>query len=167
MEQLLDEYVQRLQQMPPFTLSQLDGDKVVPWWTVADVVKDLVIHEQTLGYQVQIVSGEINKWHRLAAGQRRIWQVQERHYRVWRDKFYLEAINPEGKPDDWKKPSEKQVESMYRAHKDYAKYNRAIEEAEEAYNCCLGVVEALRAKRDMLRSYVLKNRDDGSAILTA
>ena len=161
MEPVLDEYVQRLQNLSPFNIYKINADgSVEPWWEVTSAITaDLVIYEQTLGHQVQIISGEINKWHRLKAQCYRVWQIEERGYRVWRDRFYLNAIDPEGKEDGWKKPTEKAIEAMYRTSDEYATWNARIERAQEAHDSCDAIVEALRAKRDMLKTYVLSSRD--------
>lgn len=165
MEKLLDEYVQRLQNIQPFNIYRVDETtgKVEPWFEVtAEITNDLVLREQSLGHQVQIVSGEVNKWHRLASQAKRVWQIEERRYRVWRDRLYLKAIEEA----EGKKPSDKIIEAGYRTHKDYGKYYGAVERAEEAYNSCLAVVEGFRAKRDMMKSYVFRHRDDAAPQLS-
>ena len=167
-EKLLDEYVQRLQNLKPFNIYDIKDDgSVEPWWPVtSEVVKDLLLYEQGLGHQVQIISGEINKWHRMVAQCQRVWQIEERKYRIWRDRLYLANIDPVEKPKDWKKPTGAMLEAMYRTHDDYSLYYAAIERAEEAFNACQGIVDALRAKRDMMKSYVIRNRDDAAPQLS-
>jgi len=164
-EQLLAEYIQRLQNIQPFNIYKIDDDTgaVAPWFEVtAEVVHDLVLREQGLGYQVQIIAGEIQKWNRLMAQCQRVWQIEERKYRIWRDGLYLAAIDPDDKPAGWKKPPESALAAQARVHPEYGRYYQAIERAEEAYNACKAVVEGFRAKKDMMKSYVVRYYDDAA-----
>ena len=168
MERNLDGYVQSVQGLPAVRVMRVDDTtgQVGPWFEItSDVARDLVIYEQTLGHQVQIIAGEINKWHRIAAQAKRVWQVREREYRIWRDAYVLALTDPEGKPKEWKKPTVAQVEAEYRTEAGYVTYQEAIEAAEEAFTAIQGVVEGFRAKRDMLRTYVLSSRDGGAPSL--
>lgn len=160
-EQMLDDYVHRTQGLPPITMQRVtdDGD-VVDWFQIGpEVSRDLLLYEQGLGHQVQIIAGEIQKWHRLSALAKRVWEVRERQYRIWREKFYLDQITPPDDDGPWKKPTEKAIDARARTQPEYADHQNKIEAAEEAYNAVQGVVEGFRAKRDMLKTYVFRHRD--------
>ena len=166
-ESTLDQRIAKLQNQPTFRIKQIKGRKVADWYAVtgAEIAAALVINDHKLGDQVMGVSAEIGFWGRMAALARRVWQMAERDYRVWRSGKYLEYLDPPEKPDGWKKPSEKAMEAMYRVDKDYGKYQEELERAEEAYNAATDIREAFKAKRDMLRATAYRARDDGSVQL--
>lgn len=162
---MLDQYVQRLQNIEPFQIHAIKTDgTIAPWYTVdGSIVRDLVIRETDLGLQVQTVAAQIAHWGRMVAQTKRVWEIEERLYRVWRSRFYLSKIVPK---DGEKKPTEKAIEAMYRTDEEYAKLQKAIERAEEAYETARSIYEAFRAKRDMLRATVYRSKDDGSVSMS-
>lgn len=155
---MLDQYVQRLQNIEPFSIYSIKEDgRVVPWYNVdGSIMRDLVIRETDLALQVQTVASQIAHWGRMVAQTKRVWEIEERYYRVWRSKFFL-AQKGLDKP-----PSEKSIEALYRTDPAYEQYQKGIERAEEAYEASKCIFEAFRAKRDMLRSVVYRSKDDGS-----
>lgn len=165
----LDAVISRLQNMPSFNIyaiSPNDGS-VAPWYEVAGkfIIPDLVINELNVLEQVQTVAGRIAHWGRLAAQARRVWQIEERKYRRWRDGFILKAIQvaeKEGK----KKPSADALAAMYRSSSSYDGYYTATERAEEAYNATLAILEGWKAKKDALRMAVFRRNEDGAEILS-
>lgn len=159
----LDEHVARLQNLEPFNIHSVGKDGVAkPWYDVTGaIVKDLVIREVDLALQIQAVSAQISHWGRHAAQCKRVWEIEERLYRSWRSKFYLEAIKAAEK-----KPSDKQIEARYRVDPEYVKYQVAIERAEEAYSSTMSILDGFRAKRDMLRSAVRRSAEDGAPQLS-
>jgi len=164
MDNILDTYVARFQNIPSFNIHALaeDGVNAVPWYEVTtEIVKDLVINELTIPAQVATIAADIQKWGRLTALAKRIWELEERGYRAWRSKFQLKAVDPEGKPKEWKKPSGDTLESMYRIEPEYHRWKTKIERAEEAYNASEGVLQAFRAKKDMLMKFSQRYREDG------
>lgn len=168
LENHLNQYVQSLQNLPSFNVWKINDDgSIEPWWEIKgeDIAKELVIFEQYLGYQVQTVTGEIQRWHRLEAQCRRVWQITEHNYRVWRDGFCLDLIDPEGKPEGWKKPTEKEQDRRVRTDPEYLVHYHAQERAEEAVNACHGIVKAYQVKADLLRAYARRTRDGAAVYL--
>ena len=168
MSTVLDQIVHRLQNMPAFTLYAVTGDgELETWYDVGgDIVKDLVINELALAEQVQSVGAQIAHWGRLAAQARRVWQIREREYRIWRDGYYLEWHQRALDDPDKKKITAKELDCMGRVHPEYkAKYN-LMEEAEESYNAAVAIVEGFKAKRDMLRASVYRAREDSQPRLS-
>ncbi|UCF48605.1 MAG: hypothetical protein JSU89_15800 [Myxococcales bacterium] len=162
----MDAYVSRLQNMPSWNIHSLDneGSTTFPWFQVPhDIWRALVINELNAQAEAMTIGAEIQKWGRLTALARRIWQVEERGYRSWRSAFLLDAMNPDGKPDGWKKPTKDQVESAYRVDPDYKLWQVRIERAEEAYHATECMVDALRAKKDALIRFAPTWRDAGAA----
>ena len=157
-----DAYLERFQNLPGFNIHAMnkDGSKVQPWFdvTAEAILPDLVIDEINLAQHVETISAQIQKWGRLAALAKRVWQVEERAYRTWRSNFYLQVL--EGVSG--KKPTEKQIEAMYRSNADYAKCQIRIERAEEAFTATEMTVRALEAKKDMLKNYAYRNKEDGA-----
>ena len=149
MDNLLDQYIARFQNIPSFNIHALaeDGMKAVPWYEVTpEIVRDLVINELTIPAQVDTIAAEIQKWGRLAALAKRIWELEERAYRAWRSEFMLRTLDPKGKPEGWKKPTNEAAEAMYRVDPEYAKYQVHAERAEEAYNATEALLQDFRAK---------------------
>jgi hypothetical protein len=168
---ILDQYVARLQKLSSFNVYAINAEGgVVPWYEVTGaIVKDLVLDEVTLAQQVQTIGAQITHWGRLAAQCKRVWEVEEREYRRWRDYFILKMIEPPANPEaakGWKKPTESVIEATYRTDPQYAKFNVAIERAEEAYNAALAVQDGFKAKKDMLMRYVVRYRDENQPHLT-
>lgn len=164
----LDQYVARLQNVRPFNIYTIDEKgNVGPWFPVtSEVVSELVIQSYDLGTQVQAISVQIQFWGRMQSQCKRVWQIEERNYRRWRDAQYL-ALS--ASPDDpaeaktWKKPTEKKIEALYRQMPEYNELWNAVERAEEAFNGATAVLEGFRAKKDMLRSHVYRSKEDGAA----
>jgi hypothetical protein len=168
---ILDQYVARLSNLNPFNIFAVHADGTVhPWYEVSGaIVKDLVIDEVALGQQVQTISAQIAHWGRLAAQAKRVWEIEEREYRRWRDQIILEMVEPPADPQsrkDWKKPTELVIEATYRTHPEYVAWNQRIERAEEAHNAAIAVQEGFKAKRDMLVRYVTRHRDESQPHLT-
>lgn len=165
---LLDQYIARLQNIRPFNIYNIDDQgNVNPWYEVTpEVVRDLVIQTYDLQTQVQIISTQIQFWGRMESQAKRVWQIEERNYRRWRDGQYLALSQPPNDPieaKDWKKPTEKKIEALYRQTPEYDQYWAAVERAEEAFNGAHAILEGFRAKKDMLRSHVYRSREDGQA----
>jgi len=157
---MLDQYLQRLQNIEPFEIYAIGGEGgVTPWYTVdGTILRDLVIRETDLALQVQTVAAQIAHWGRMVAQTKRVWEIEERHYRAWRSRFVLDKLNP----SEGKAPSMAKVEAMYRSDPEYAKIQTRVERAEEAHETAKMIYEAFKAKKDMLRATVYRSRDDGS-----
>lgn len=165
---LLDQYIARLQNIRPFNIYNIDDQgNVNPWYEVtAEVVRDLIIQTYDLQTQVQVISTQIQFWGRMESQAKRVWQIEERNYRRWRDGQYLAFSQPPNDPieaKDWKKPTEKKIEALYRQTPEYDQYWAAVERAEEAFNAAHAILEGFRAKKDMLRSHVYRSKEDGQA----
>ena len=164
MDTLLDQYIARFQNIPSFNIYALaeEGLKAVPWYEVTpEIVRDLVINELTIPAQVDTIAGEIQKWGRLSALAKRVWELEERGYRAWRSEFLLKAMDPAGKPEGWKKPTTEMVEARYRTDPEYARWQVRVERAEEAYNATEGLLQAFRAKKDMLMRFAPRYHEQG------
>lgn len=176
----LDEYIARFENMPSFNIASVsqDGMTATPWYEVSAkvIVQELVLDEINVATQVQTVTAEIQKWGRLLAQTRRVWQLQERGYRAWRSKFFLDSIK---RPEDgeekpgWtttakgepKAPTKETIEAMYRVSPEYHQWQVRIEQAEEVFHTVEAVYEAWKAKKDMLKQFAYRHRDSGQAQL--
>jgi len=162
---ILDEYLARVQNIPSWNIHSISGDgmTVSPWYEVTSkqAVHDLVLDETRLHEQVSTVTGEIQKWGRLSALARRVWEVEERVYRTWRSAFLLQIMDPDEKPSGWKKPTKEQCESKYRLDPAYAGFQVNIERAEEACNATEVMLSAIQAKKEMLLKFAYRRKDDG------
>lgn len=161
----LDQTIARLQNLHPFNIYQVKPDgSIEPWFEVTGgIVKDLVLHEDKLGEQVQTISAQIMHWGRLVGQAKRVWEITERQYRIWRDRTVLTLLDPATKPDGWKKPTQAQVDSTIRTQPEYVEHYVAQERAEEAYNGAMAVLDGFRAKRDMIKSAVMRATESAAA----
>ena len=186
MSTILDQYIARMENIPSFNIHSVsaDGMESNPWYEVksSSIVRDLVLDEVNLGHQVQIITGEIQKWGRLLSQCKRVWELSERNYRTWRSRFVLDQMQPPagtGKgvyedKDGWtltakgepKSPTKETVEALYRVHSEYQQQQVLIERAEESYNATNAVYEAFKAKRDMLKQVAYRHRDSGQPQLS-
>lgn len=166
---VLDQYIARFQNLPEFGIYAITANgSPVPWYNVTGetLVKDLAIREENLALAVQSVSVQIGHWGRLSALTKRIWEAEERALRVWKAKRYLEAVDPVGKPENWKKPTEAIMEAQYRIHPEYEAMEQRVERAEEAHNAATAALQAFIAKKDMLKSSVYRSPLDGQPRLS-
>lgn len=168
MTNMLDQYVSRFQNLPPFNVHAIikSGMDTEPWYEVkaSDVLRELVLDHLNVATQVSVVTAQIQKWGRLESLARRVWQVAERKYRAWRSRFYLESLEKVDKGD--KKPTQAVIEARYRSHPEYQKLQAEIERAEEAYNSAHALLDAFKAQKAMLQNYAYRPRDGGAPQLS-
>lgn len=164
----LDQYLSRFQNLPTFNIYSVapDGLTVEPWYEVGGdaLISELVIDELNLHEAVATITAQIQKWGRLAAQARRVWEIEERKLRSWKAKFYLAMVKAAAQAGE-KKPTEGYITSSYQADPEYDRMYAAIERAEEACNSAEAVLSAYRAKKDMLQKFVRRSMDSGAATL--
>lgn len=157
-----DAYVQRLQNVPPFTICHptQDGNDVVEWYKVdpAQVVREAIIDHLNIPAQVSLCAAQIQTWGRYKSIAQRVVDIVERRYRIWRDSYCLTRIN-KAKKDGEKVPTEKILERMYRCAPAYHHNYRRIEEAEEVLNAVSLVLEAFKTKANLLGAHSPMFRD--------
>jgi len=163
----LDTIVARLQNMHPFNIYQVTaaGD-AEPWWEVtgAEVVPQVVLNENDITEQVQAISAQIMHWGRLCSQCKRVWEIEERKYRIWRDSYSLELLRA-GEEDKTKKMTEKVRDMTVRQHPEYTAHYIKTERAEEAYNAASAILDGFRAKKDAIKAAVYRSNESGAAIL--
>jgi hypothetical protein len=150
---------ERLASIPSFNIHVLKtSGKTEPWYEVIgkDVVESLIIDETNLHESVTAISAQLAHWGRLEAQTKRVWEVEERLYRVWRETEALEMLTPPKDDKTWKKPPEHQIDATIRTKKKYSEHQERLERAEEAYNATRLIREAFLAKRDMLKLCVIR-----------
>lgn len=148
----LDGWVHALQSIPPFNIYQItEKGEVTPWWAVKphEIAKDLVINENDVLTQVELVSAQIMQWGRLHALAQQVADIEERGYRVWRDKTIIKLSDPpEGKaPAQWK------CEAMMRQDKAYTTWQNKTARAKAAVASAHAVLEGFRAKARLLNQF--------------
>lgn len=162
----LEAIVLRLQAIHPSNIFEVDettGDAKPWYWIDASIVHELVLYEATLTEQVQVVAAQIMRWGRLTAQAKRVWEIQERQYRIWRDRTILKLIETSGEK---KAPPQWQAEAMMRATPEYAAFQKTLERAEEAYNVAHAVLDGFQAKKEMLKTAVVRSREDSAPRLS-
>lgn len=169
MYETLDGIVARLVNTPPWNINKFDEAtrEVAKFYEVTgEIVHDLVIKDGNLQEQVQAVSAQIMHWGRWAAQAKKIWEVMEHKYRIWRDGKALELVDPKGKPKDWKKPTQAQVDQHIRTDPEYETWYIAQETAEEAYNATTAVYEGFKAKKEMMRAAIVRKNENSAPTLS-
>jgi hypothetical protein len=163
----LDFFVQRMAALPtlriPAVVPVKGGGEQLNWemaFNGGALATELAITDPGLSRDVSSISVQVAYWGRISAQARRGWQFAERCYRVWRDSFIITALEPKGA--DWKKPTEKAIEAMYRSQLAYSQHQAQIEACEESYNGAQAMFEGLRAKKDMLRTAVIRTHEDSA-----
>jgi hypothetical protein len=159
----------RLATIHPVNIWEVDeatGD-ARPWYLVdGSIAHQVVIREVELQEQVQLISGQIMHWGRLAAQAKRVWEIEERNYRIWRDGTLLKFVGEAGEGEKKKSPPQWQAEAMLRADPLYRVHQVRLERAEEAYNVAHAILEGFMAKKEMMKSAVIRAKEDGAPRLS-
>lgn len=164
----LEAIVLRLASIHPVNIYEVteDGVSARPWYLVdGSVAHQLVIREAALTEQVQVIAAQIMHWGRLAAQAKRVWEVEERNYRIWRDGTILRLSEPGGE-ERKKGPAQWQCEAMMRENPAYLEFQKKLERAEEAFNVAQAILEGFQAKKEMMKSAVIRSREDGAPRLS-
>jgi hypothetical protein len=166
----LEAAVMRLASIHPVNIwevSEVTGEGI-PWYVVdGAVVHQLVIREVELIEQVQLIAAQIMHWGRLSAQAKRVWEIEERNYRIWRDGTVLKLVEvAAGEAEKKKALPQWQAEAMMRDDPHYRAYQLRLERAEEAYNVAQSVLEGFQAKKEMMKSSVIRSKEDGAPRLS-
>jgi hypothetical protein len=157
-----DAIMQRLQAVSPFNLNYVSPNgEALPWWEIDSnlLLEDLVLSDLDLDGQVQTLALRIAFWGRLCAQAKRIWEIKERKYRIWKAKWYILYR------EDETKHTEKEIDSLIRVRPEYISLYNDVEKAEEVYNILTAVVEAWRVKKDIVKTAVYRrSTEDGSKL---
>lgn len=122
----------------------------------ASILPQLAINEANLRMEIIQLPSTIAFWTRMVARARRVWEILERDYRSWRSQITLQLLEkPADATASWKKPTKDQVDATYRINPTYKLYYMKIEAAEEAYNAAVGILEAFKAKKELLKLSVI------------
>ncbi len=163
MNNILDQRIAYFQAMlQPFNIHRLTegADTAEPWYEVngEDAVRQLVINHLDIPNQVDMIGMQIANWGRNVAMAKRVYQLADRRYRIWRENMRLTVLQDAEKAEE-KKPTEKTIEGIYRASADYCVYKRELERSEEAQTSAEAMLIGLKAKRDMLTAYAPMYRE--------
>lgn len=156
-----DPYVAALRTMRPFTVYEIGpNDELTVWMHVegANIIDAVVIDVHNPGPQAERVGAEIAFWTRVSSQCDRVVQVCERNYAVWKSMFRITKAREMAEAGE-KKPTQAQLEDLYRIDPGYAAINRALEEAKEAAASAQGIVAAFKAKREMLGRELFRAND--------
>ena len=160
----LSAIVFRLQNMQPFNIHAVAPDgSAAPWYEVTgpDIIPQLILKNDNVLEQVQTVAGNIAHWGRLAAQSKRVWEIEEREYRIWRDTLSLALLSGAEK-----KMTQAAIEQTIRSDAKYREFYARIERAEEAHAATLAILDGWRAKKDMLKAAIIRTHEDSAAQLT-
>jgi len=155
---MLDQYLYRFQNLPSWNIYAVlpNGEEAVPWMEVTGeaIAKELIFDELNVMPQVDTVAANVQKWGRLESQAKRVWDIAARDLLRWKSEFMLNIYD-----SDEKTPAKHIIESKYRTHKDYHRLNIEVERAEEAYSATHMVLEAFRAKKDIITRFAKRYRD--------
>lgn len=166
----LDEILQKLQNQPPWNVprfQQMEGGAILPqpWYNVTgDIVYAVALREADLETQIEELTAQIQFWGRMEALCERALEWHERALRVWKGhRFEMLKTMPVGEDlKGWKKPTDKEVEGIYRNEDDYQRLNCLIDEAREALTSTKYVREAFQVKAQLVKNYVRRSLHDGA-----
>ncbi len=157
-----DAYVQRLQNLTPFSMLHPtpDGEDVVDWFQVTQqfVLPELIIQHLNIPAQVDLCPAQLQTWGRYKSIAQRAVDICQRRYRCWRDAFQLKALETAERSGE-KKPTSAMLEMMYRQEPEYRKLYQKIEQAEEALNAITAVYEAFKVKANLLGAHAPMYRE--------
>ncbi len=157
-----DAYVQRLQNLTPFTLLHPtpDGEDVVDWFQVTQqfILPELIINQLNIPAQVDLCPAQLQTWGRYKSIAQRAVDICQRRYRVWRDSFKLMAFETAERSGE-KKPTDKMLEMLYRQETEYAVHYKRIEQSEEALNAIIAVYDAFKIKANLLGAHAPMYRE--------
>lgn len=153
----LDKIIHYFQEsMPSFDLHRLSDDvsDSVLWMTVegSAVVSELIVNELDVPVEVDRCPMQLAYWGRMVALCRRVVELHERRYRVWRAEQWERVLNEAAKAEE-KKPTDRTIESKIRRMSEYNTLKDAIARAEESRDACEMIVEGFRAKTSLLTSH--------------
>ena len=157
----LDVVIARLQNLPGFTVSRVNekGTIDVAYQVDMGIVIQELLSNFDIEDQAQLIPAQIVNWGRIAAQVKRVWEVTERQYRVWRDSLWVDLATPlEGK-----KPTDKLIDATVRRHPGYSQCYAAMEEAEEIYNSCTAILDGWRAKKDIYKTGLIRRLENTAA----
>jgi hypothetical protein len=165
MQNSLDAVIFRLSSHPPFNIYYVGDDGMPrPWFEVKPgILWELAIQQIGLATQVEAIGAQIMFWGRMVAQAKRVWDVEQRLYRVWRDKRYLDLL---GEKEKGKKLTQANLDRLIRSEAVYTEFYRRIERAEEAYNAAGAVLEGFRAKKDLMKTAIIRQHEDGAPRLS-
>jgi len=126
------------------------ADLLLPQLTIR--LKDILTEAATCG-------AHILYWGIEAARAKRHRESVEAAYRAWRDRAWITAKTA-GQDEGAKTPSDAQCERMYRTHPDYGGWQQRRSDAQEGADCAEAVLQAFRAKADLIRTQERLLRDE-------
>jgi hypothetical protein len=164
----LDEKLHKLQNQPPWNIPRFEEMggvyAPVPWYDVTGaIVFEVAIRDANLESQIEELSAQIQFWGRMEGVCERALEWHERKLRVWKGNQVRRLKTPPEGVDlkGWKKPTEKEVEGIYRNMPEYQELYDQIDRAKEALVSTKWVREAFQEKSKMVQKYVRRSIDDG------
>ena len=156
-----DAAVQRLQNLQLFHLERLEEGRPVPGHDVhpSAIAPLLVINTYSVPEDISTVAIVQMEWGQHVATAQRVWEIHERMLRAWKAKRTLELKDAKGEDGKPLKLSQAAIEATYRLEPDYARYNEAVERAAEAHQRAQAVLDAVKAKVQMLRQFAQNLKD--------
>lgn len=166
----LDEILHKLQNQPAWNIPKFEEgeDGLVspqPWYDVGgSIVFAVALREADLETQIEELSAQIQFWGRMEGICERALEWHERKLRVWKGAIFERLKKPPLGEDlkGWKKPTDKEVEGIYRQDSDYTFLSSKVDEAREALTSTKYVREAFQIKAQMVKQYVRRSIDDGA-----
>lgn len=149
----------------PFTVYRVVDGGLVEYLTVTgdSVVNEVAVSEHDLAGQLEKISTQIAWFSRLYGQTERVHAFTARQYAVYKAKRYVEI--QKGK-DGEKPPPANAIDRIIRTEPGYGVAATAMEEAGEAMTSCKGIVDALKAKKEiMIREFFRANDESLKRVL--
>lgn len=146
------ELLHRIQTLPPIRIYDFTeaGFSIIRTDEISTLAEEIVIRDSTRVEGESLCGLQILEWGRLCSHSSKMVDIAERKFRKFKAEIAMDLIT-QAKDGKGKAPTEKQLEAAYRDHPLYESYCEIIECTKESFMCCQVVVDALKAKRDMLR----------------
>ncbi len=122
------------------------------------LIPQLTINTKDLLTESAANAAMILYWGLETARARRHYDQTEAAYRSWRDRAWLRHKGEPG--PDGKFPSAEVAEKLYRSVPEYGEWQRRKIDAQEGFDCAGAVLEAFRAKGEMIKSQERLLRDE-------
>jgi hypothetical protein len=157
----LDAYVATLSQFKGWELQQVnERGEVLPHLrlTPETIIPRCVLSHGSLGFDLDVIAGEIATFGRMSAQARLVWVVRAREFKCWKAERSID-LRKEYVKQGLKPPSKELIQDSYRTHPDYAATSLRVELAEEAYLAQEAAYQAFRAKHEVLVRDTFRARD--------
>lgn len=123
------------------------------------LIPQLTIRTKDILTEAATCPAHVLYWGLEAARAKRHFESVEAAYRSWRDRAFVN-FKTGGNPESSKVPSDALCEKQYRIAPEYGEWQRRRADAQEGSDCAQAVLEAFRAKVQLIKTQEQLLRDE-------